>query len=254
MWLIEKQKTNAFVYGEMSRWQRTQYLWMNSCNRARGEDTVTPREEGKKMTVLTSVFGHVDREQKCDSFDMSELTCFSRCWRSPTPRRWNRRSNNFSAASGSPIVDFSNILFPNYLQLWENSRDTNLNSDQRRVIVAILALVQAFYSPIVSSCGRIPETLILILTNEDLQLLLWFKLSISQLSPVVRGFQSWRKLMDSFLKTRWWHHLCCRNLLLEENSLLQNSFCWTGGEVQAETQGLRGRVGQGDCLMQAGVL
>ena len=25
-----------------------------------------------------------------------------------------------------------------------------------------------------------------------------------QLSPVVREFQSWRKLMDSFLKTRWW--------------------------------------------------
>ena len=141
------------IHGGMSRWQRTQYLWMNSCNRARGEDTVTPREEGKKMTVLTSVFGRVDREQKCDSFDMSELTCFSRCWRSPTPRRWNRRSNNFSAASGSPIVDFSNILFPNYLQLWENSRDTNLNSDQRRVIFAILA----FYSPIISSCERIPE-------------------------------------------------------------------------------------------------
>ena len=28
------------------------------------------------MTVLTSVFGRVDREQKCDSFDMSELTSF----------------------------------------------------------------------------------------------------------------------------------------------------------------------------------
>ena len=59
----------------MSRRQRTQYLVI-SCNRARGEDTVTPREEGEKMTVLTSVFGRVDREQKCDSFDMSELTCF----------------------------------------------------------------------------------------------------------------------------------------------------------------------------------
>ena len=32
----------------------------------------------------------------------------------------------------------------------------------------------------------------------------FFKYSIHQLSPVVREFQSWRKLMDSFLKTRWW--------------------------------------------------
>ena len=151
MWLFEKQEMNARVYRYMEEWVvDNEHDLVISCNRARGEDTVTPREEGKKMTVLTSVFGRVDREQKCDTFDMSELTCFSRCWRSPTPRRWNRRSNNFSAASGSPIVDFSNILFPNYLQLWENSRDTNLNSDQRRVIVAILALVQAFYSPIVS--------------------------------------------------------------------------------------------------------
>ena len=148
MWLFEKQEMNARVYRYMEEWVvDNEHDLVISWNRARGEDTVTPREEGKKMTVLTSVFGRVDREQKCDSFDMSELTCFSRCWRSPTPRRWNRRSNNFSAASGSPIVDFSNILFPNYLQLWENSRDTNLNSDQRRVIFAIVALVHVFFFP-----------------------------------------------------------------------------------------------------------
>ena len=37
-------------------------------------------------------------------------------------------------------------------------------------------------------------------------------------------------------------------------SLVQNSFCWTGGEVQAETQGLWGRVGQGACVVQAGII
>ena len=186
MWLIAKQKTNAFVYGGMSLWQRTQYLWMNSCNRARGEDTVTPREEGKRwqfwhlfLVVLTE----------------SKMWQFRHEW-----------------------VDL-------FFEVLTESHAKKVEPEVKQLF----------------SCVRFPNRRFL-------------KYSIPQLSPVVRGFQSWRKLMDSFLKTRWWHHPCCRKLLPKENSLLQNSFCWTGGEVQAETQGLRGRVGQGDCLVQAGVL
>ena len=81
---------------------------------------------------------------------------------------------------------------------------------------AILALVQTFYSPIIPSCERIPEL------------------------AEVNGFFSEDEVMTTFVVGNF--------------CLLQNRFCSAGGEVQAETQGLRGRVGQGDCLVQAGLL
>ena len=62
-------------------------------------------------------------------------------------------------------------------------------------------------------------------------------------SPVVREFRSWRKLMDSFPKTRW------RKLLF----FLLARFFSPGGEVQAKRQGVGGGVGQGDSVVQTGM-
>ena len=95
---------NAFVYGGMSRWQRTQRTNVTQLRRRERKRRAKMRQLWHLELTCFSWRCGSDREQK------SELACFWRCWRSPTPRRWNRRRNNCTAASGSEIVDFSNFL------------------------------------------------------------------------------------------------------------------------------------------------
>ena len=67
----------------------------------------------------------------------------------------------------------------------------------------------------------------------------FFKFSISpQLSPVVREFQSWQKLMDSFPRTRWWQSLFRETFAVLQKPLLLDR--WWGSSWNTRARGSSG--------------